>query len=205
MANGLTAANTAPTGIWKKLQQLIAGIQKDIPAGSTMVVNGQKYTQAQLVTLLQGLLALFLDAMTAKLAYMSKLKAREDELVTARDTYAAVKAVIVAQLGRKNPQLGDFGLSPHAPKVLTTEQKQLQAAKAKVTREKRHTMGKTQKAGLKATGTPTVQVGPNGVEVTPAAVDQAPEPASGTSGSGSAASATPAPAPAGSGSTGAGK
>ncbi len=205
MANGLTAANTAPTGIWKKLQQLIAGIQKDIPTGTNLMVNGKSYGQAQLIVLLQGLLELFVTANTAKIAYVTELKTRDGQEPTVRATYAAVKGSIVGMLGHQNPLLGDFGIAPHVPKVLTTEQKQLRAAKAQLTREKRHTMGRLQKAALKVVGTPTVLVGPGGVVVTPSVIDQAAAPAGGTSGSGGSAPATPAAATAGGSSSGSGK
>ncbi|MHB8417399.1 MAG: hypothetical protein ACYDCL_04950 [Myxococcales bacterium] len=179
------------------LSTLLAGIQTLIPAKSTLIVKGVTMTQAQVVTALQAVITYFSAVRTAKAALLTAIGTRKAQAKAARDLYNQIRAALVAQFGKGNPELGKFGLKVgKPPKPLTSAEKALRAAKAKVTRELRGTKGSKQKAAITA-GTPTVQLGPGGVEVTPNPTDgPAPSGTPGAGASGADAAGTPSSAPA---------
>jgi hypothetical protein len=171
MANGMQNGAEAAKGFDLELSNLTQGVEKVIPPGSSMMVNGQSYTQPQLVALLKGALALYEDVRLAKAALIGAIQKRRQKDAATHELYQQLKAALIANFGRSNPQLGRFGLKPRSPRALTGPEKQLRAAKAKITRRKRNTMGSRQKAGVKSIATPVVTLGPTGVTVTPAAAD----------------------------------
>jgi len=66
-------------------------------------------------------------------------------------------------VGADNQLLAQWGFVVSKPrKPLTSEEKVLRAAKAKLTRQKRGTLGKRQKAAIKQTTTPDVLVSADG-------------------------------------------
>lgn len=170
-----------PTGLYERFLKMLQGLQTVVPTGTTMRVNGQLDTQAQLVSLVQAAMGPIEGERDAKAAWQKAKAANAASLPGAKELYQQFKAALISDLGRKNPMLVQFGLTPHAPKALTPEQKQLKSARATVTRQKRHTMGKVQKAKVKADGIPTIVVGPTGTQVIPAPIDQAVITGNGTS------------------------
>ena len=188
MASGMQNGAEGATGFDLKLSTLVQGVEKIIPPGSSMMVNGQSVTQPQLIQLLKDALALYEGVRLAKGALISAIQKRVKKDAATHELYQQLKAALIANFGRSNPQLGLFGFKPRNPRVLTGPEKQLRAAKATITRRKRNTMGQRQKANVKALATPTVTLGPTGVNVTPAAVDLGT--GSGTATSGGATPAT---------------
>ena len=84
-----------------------------------------------------------------------------------RQGFLAMRDAIIAFYGRRSPVLQQFGIAPpKARQPLTTEQKAAKAAKAELTREKRHTMSRKQKQAIQTVGTPTITIGPEGKSVT---------------------------------------
>src|SRR6202043_2574460 len=76
---------------------------------------------------------------------------------------ADLKNALCGILGRQNEALTQFGFKPQTTrKPLSPEQKVLRAAKAKLTRQMRHTMGSKQKASLKQTAAPAIAISPQG-------------------------------------------
>ncbi len=196
MATGLSNGPSTPKGFELLLNEMLTGIQTLIPAKSTLLVKGTSMTQAQVISALQAVIAYFAAVRAAKAALLAAIQARTAQSKAAHDLYNQIKAALVAQLGKGNPELGKFGLKVgKPPKQLTSEEKALKAAKAMATRLLRGTKGSKVKAGIVA-GTPTLQLGPGGAQMTPNPADaHTPTPASaGTSGAGaggSGASATP--------------
>ena len=55
---------------------------------------------------------------------------------------------------------------------MSPEKQAIAVAKAKLTRVKRGTLGRRQREALGKAETPTVEIGPTGVKLTPASTDQ---------------------------------
>jgi hypothetical protein len=187
-----TAVLTQPKGMAPgkfeaELTSLDAGVVKDIPAKTSLTINGNAMTGAQIDTQIKTYLATFAAADTAKQQYQSAVKDRLAITVEARDFYLQVKKAVVAFFGAQSAQLADFGLTPakaKAPK--TSAQKLVTAAKAKLTRAARGTTSKKKKAGINPTvGTPMVAVGAAGQSVVAPTVVNPALPATSASGSGS--------------------
>ena len=162
----------SPKGLALKLQKVLNGVQQTLPTESTMLLGGGPLTQAQLAAKLAGCLPAMTAVDDAKAAHVKAVQARRAAEPNVREFLAQVRMALVAFYGRGNPQLEKFGLSAKLPAAPTSQAAILAAAKRTLTRRKRGTMGKKQKAGLKALGTPQVSVSATGVQVTPAAVDE---------------------------------
>jgi hypothetical protein len=144
-----------------QLQQMLAGAQKDLPATSTVDINGQELKQSDIVAKLQGWIQLCEQKDAAKAAAgtaVQALKAIEPEVTQFKVSFGqALKQV----LGKSSPLLSDFGLNVTQRKVPTTETRLLAKAKSAATRAARKTMGKEQKKAVKGLGVTSVTVSPN--------------------------------------------
>lgn len=205
------AKAVAPAKFETELSDMDAGVLKDIPAKSTLSINGVVMTGAQIDTTLKGYIATIQAADAAKQQATAAVTARVNMTVEARDFYLQLKKAVIASFGAQSPLLDDFGLAPakaKAPK--STAAKAIAQAKAKLTREARGTAGKKQKAAIDPNqGTPAVAIGPNAepVAIGASVVNPGtPVAASSTApaGSSTAASTTTASAPAGSTTSGSG-
>jgi hypothetical protein len=161
-----------PGGLLKKIQNALNGVQQELPAGTTVSMSGQTVTQAQLVTQLSGMLPKLTAVMDAKTAHALAVQARKAVEPDAWEYLATLRAALVAFYGRGSPTLEKFGMSAKKPAPQTLQTATLAAAKRTLTRQKRGTLGKRQKASIKAVGTPQVSIGESGVQIAPAAVEQ---------------------------------
>ncbi|MHB8417634.1 MAG: hypothetical protein ACYDCL_06135 [Myxococcales bacterium] len=191
------AKSITPTKLETELSEMDAGVLKDIPAKTSLTLNGSAMTATQIDTQIKSYLSTIQAADTAKQQYQTALVARRDIQLEARDFYLQLKKVIVAFFGAQSAQLADFGLKPAKAKVpRTSAQKLVTAAKAAVTRAARGTMSKKKKAQITPTvGTPMVAVAAEGKQVTPPTVINPALPAGSTpapSGSGNSAGSTQA-------------
>jgi hypothetical protein len=160
-----------PSGLQSKIQSALAGVQ-NLPSGSTLQISGQIMTQAQLVTKLTGYLPAVSAVTDAKAALEQALQARKAAAPDTREFLVLLRAALVAFYGRGSAALGKFGMSAKKPAGPSPQTAILAAAKRTLTRRKRGTMGKKQKASIKAIGTPQVSIGASGVSITPAAGEQ---------------------------------
>src|ERR1700722_10237394 len=161
-------SGNSPVGLKLKIQSALIGVQQVLPTGSSLLINAQPVTQAQLVTQLSGYLPVVSAVADAKAAFAQAVKARVAAEPNIREFLAQLRAALVAFYGRNNPDLAKFGMSAKTPTGQTSQTAILAAAKRTLTRQKRGTLGKKQKAGIKAIGTPQVSVGATGVQITPA-------------------------------------
>lgn len=168
-----TNNSSTPGGLELKLDDALSGVQQQLVAGSTLQINGAAMTQAQLVTQLSGYLAPFTAAANEKTAYAQAIKARKAVEPPAREFLIQLKAALVALLGRGNPLLEKFGMLAKLPSKPSVQTALLAAAKRKLTRAKRGTLGKKQKAAIVLLGTPSVSVGAEGATVQPSVGEQA--------------------------------
>ncbi len=171
-----------PTAEELKLQAAATGTQALIPVASSEVVGGVSLTQPQLLAKLAGYLAAYTAVTALRLQLTQAIAARTTAAADAKEFLKDFKVTLVAQFGRLNPQLAQFGFAPvKARTSLTAAQKVIQTAKAKATRTLLHTLGPKQKAEVvKAAASPTVSVGSDG---TVSIVPPNPAPPAGNGGS----------------------
>ena len=126
--------------------------------------GGVSYTQPQILAKLSGALATYTVVTNLRTQLTQAIAARDAAIAGALEFLKDYKVTLVAQLGRLNPQLSQFGFGPvKAATPLTAAQKVIKAAKAQATRVLVGTKGPKQKATLvKAAASPTVAVGSDG-------------------------------------------
>jgi hypothetical protein len=142
-----------PAGFRNSVQQLVNGINKDIPAGSPITVVGTQMTQAQLLAILQPVL----DAFTAIDDAASNVKqtrlALSALLPQVRQFVGNLKVALIAAFGKGSPLLADFGVKDGATRKKPTSAATAAAAvKASETRTLRNTKGKVEKLAVKFNG-----------------------------------------------------
>ena len=144
-------AVVAPKGFRQELQQMLQGWQTVIPSDSTMQSSGQSLTQAEVLATLQGYLDAYQD-LDATVTAAKKARAQvESQSAEARQYYAVLKLAVTSLLGTNSAELAQFGLQPRKPRrALTSSELAVQAAKAKVTRALRGTIGAKKKAAIKS-------------------------------------------------------
>jgi hypothetical protein len=151
------------TGFESKLQKVIAGLEKFLPADSSLVLNGKSWTQPELIQSFQAAKQLFVDVQGQKTALKQKLTDRKAGLVQYHEMYVVLGKALQAYLGRGSAALAELGFSQGQHKPRTSQVNALAQAKAKLTRAARHTMGSKQKLAIKAPGVPSlVMLGPDG-------------------------------------------
>ena len=159
-------------GIELRLDTAYDGTQNYWPAGlSQLVVEGVGYTQASLLAKLTSITSPWVGARDAHTALRDFTQQKPDLTSAATMFLASMDASLGAQIGEYSEVLSKFGFKPKKRrKALTVEEQALKTAKAKLTRQKRGTLGSKQKAAIKETGTPTVTISPGAaMDMTPAA------------------------------------
>ena len=140
--------------------QLTAGIPKLPPSVTSITLNGETFTPAQLSSELGTLVTLQADVDTAQAALDAKKAVLAARVAALRALASAFVQFLRAAFGNQPDVLALFGLAPRkAATPLTTEEKAAAAAKRASTRAARGTKGPKAKARIKGTVT--------GVLVTP--------------------------------------
>jgi hypothetical protein len=131
------------------VQQLVAGLQKNLATGS-LVVATTTYPTSQLVTSFNSLISAITATATAKAAYQAAVEDEEKLFTQLSPLVSGVRQSLYLMYKGAVDTLADFGISPHKAPVMTPAQRVVATAKAKATRLARHTMSK--KAKLAITG-----------------------------------------------------
>jgi hypothetical protein len=129
--------------------QLIEGTHKHLEKGWSLVVAGTKYTHSQIVDLLQSRADAVQAAATARAAWAGARA--HDEALSGQTAHVvqALRQTLRVMFSQAPEVLAEFGLSPRkSRRTLTAAEKVLKEAKAKATREARHTMGKRQRLAI---------------------------------------------------------
>ena len=158
---------SSPGRLLQKVQSALDGAQQVLPAGTALMINKQSVTQAQLVTQLSGYLPNLKAVSDAKAAYAQTVITRKADEQVVREFLAQLRLALVAYLGVGSPDLAKFGMSAKKRTPQNGQKSVLAAAKRSLTRQKRGTLGKTEKASIKAIGTPEVSLGASGVQIAP--------------------------------------
>jgi hypothetical protein len=161
--NGLND-NAVSRGLELRADTAIKGLETAVPSSLTQVVLGTvTFKIPDLIAYFQGLEQPWKEARSAHATLRQIGMNRPADSKLLRDALANLKGALVGFLGHDSEDLTKFGFKPTKPKKpLTSEQKAIKAAKAKLTRQKRGTLGKKQKAAIKETANPTVTIGPDG-------------------------------------------
>ncbi len=139
-----------------ELQQLVAGTQKNLPATSTVDVNGQELKQADIVAKLQGWIPLYQQVDATNAPYRDAQQALQAAAPAIRQFVGSYRQALRQVFGKGSPLLADFGLSATQQKTPTPATRVLASAKAAATRKARGTLGKQQRKAVK--GAPVTQV-----------------------------------------------
>ncbi|MHB1846050.1 MAG: hypothetical protein ACYCWW_14585 [Deltaproteobacteria bacterium] len=151
------------------LKEMANGIRLKLPAKGYLVLRNRKLSRKQLLQLLAQTSRRYDAVELAFVAYRRAMADRDKRHAEALELRHELAWALKAFYGRKSAQLVHFGVVPfHRRKLTEAENVQAQAL-GRETRKKRGTMGKRQKAKLKA-GPVDVRVKEDGsIEVTPRA------------------------------------
>jgi hypothetical protein len=161
-------------------QSLIDGFTKHASAITSMAILGTTQTTKDVVATLQSLIDSARTVQTTRATWQVAVQADRALRDKTKTFVSVVKQSLLAAFAGQLDTLADFGLTARKPHVATPEEKIAAAAKAKATREARHTMGPKKKAGIKGTVTPTAPATatPSAPTPTPAQPAPATQPAS---------------------------
>jgi hypothetical protein len=132
-------------------------------------IEGKTLTPAEAIAIVQARIDASHLSLTTKASAKAAVLAERTERAATKKFVSALRQVIRSMFPSAD-DLADFGLTLPKPRKANPQKKVTAAAKAKATRTLRHTMGKKQKAAIKATG-PL----PAGTAANPAAPGNAPE------------------------------
>jgi hypothetical protein len=151
-------------GVELRADTAIQGLQTALPSGVTQLLVGSvTYQVPDLLKYAQSLVQPWVDVRDAHATIRQAMLTRPADEKVLVGFLADLRVALQALLGRDSETLTKFGFTPQKPrKPLTPEQKTLRAAKAKLTRKKRGTLGTKQKASLGPTPTPSVAIASDG-------------------------------------------
>jgi len=138
----------------QRLQMVRDATAKALPATTELQLDGQSVKVSDFLTSLDSALATFAATNAAKAALKQTQSDRTQQIASVEAQVGYLKTYLVSLWGKGSPQLAPFGFTAKARKPLSSEQKALKAAKAKLTRNVRGTKGSKQKLGVTVQGQP---------------------------------------------------
>jgi hypothetical protein len=158
-------------GVELRVDKAIEGLQTAVPAGVTSLpIRGVMVSIADLVLRGQSADKPYKDMRGHRAGIAALMQTRPKDKETALEFLSDLQAGLVAVLGGDSQTLVQFGFSPRKKRTkLSPEKNVIRAAKARLTREKRHTLGSRQKEALGSAETPPVTIAPDGTVVAPPA------------------------------------
>jgi len=162
--------------IENQMQQLVAGTQKNLPATSTVDVNGQELKQTDIVAQFQSWIELYQQVDATNAPYRNAVKALLAATPAIRKYIGSYRQALRQVFGKGSPLLADFGMSTTQPRTPTTATHVLATAKAAATRKARNTLGKQQRKAVKADPVTKVTVSADGPAVSSSASQVTPAP-----------------------------
>jgi hypothetical protein len=132
-------------------QKLIDGFTKHGAAFPAVVVGGASYKTADIVGTLQARIDARNATVSSRATWRAAVAAEVDEQAKTQTFVNGLEQAVQVVFAGSVEGLADFGLTPRKPRAVSPETMVEAAAKAKATREARHTMGPKQKAKIKGT------------------------------------------------------
>jgi hypothetical protein len=136
------------------LRALAAGLAAAPPGGQpTLFFDGKTVSTADLQAKLDTHADTYQAVEDAYVVYQKAIAARDAIAPQAKELRDHARTAVKAALGKKNPELLKYGITPDKDvRPLTTAEEAAKVAKAKATRAARHTMGKKQKLAITGEG-----------------------------------------------------
>ncbi len=132
-------------------QSLLDGINKHSATMPAVIVGGAAVPLKDITTTLQARIEAAKNVTPAKATWQVAVQADRDQRAKSKTLVTVLKRTVELFFDGQVDTLADFGLTGRKPTVVTPETRVAAAAKARATREARHTMGKKQKAKIKGT------------------------------------------------------
>ncbi|HZU82318.1 MAG TPA: hypothetical protein VE987_05355 [Polyangiaceae bacterium] len=179
-------------------QALIDGLKKHEAILASLLIGGTSYKTADIIATLQSRIDARNAAVSSRATWQAEVKADRDTRTKTKALVSGLRQALAVMFAGSIDALADFGLKPRKARVVTPEQKQAAALKAKATRAARGTMGSQQKKAVKGSVTGVVVtpiVAPKPVPA-PSATQATPPPAAAPAATASAPAATVPRAPA---------
>jgi hypothetical protein len=117
-------------------------------------IGGVTLTTADLLGELDSALAKFPVAVVAQAALRQARAERTRAIASMRERVSDLRMYLLATFGSADPRLAAFGFEPKVRRPLTSEQRTLKAARARLTRKVRGTKGPRQRREITAEGRP---------------------------------------------------
>jgi hypothetical protein len=156
-------------------EKLIEGTNKHPSKGE--ILDGRTYSVKELVSILQERVNVSAEVVAARAEWRAKVRAERDKLKETDKLVSAYRQTILLRYASWNHILADFGLAPRKTRrELTAVEKLERVARAKSTRDARHTVGSRQKARIHGTTDVSVVVTTGATAPSPAPVPPAPVP-----------------------------
>jgi hypothetical protein len=133
-------------------QKLIDGLDKHKAVITALPIEGKTLTPAEAIAIVQARIDASNQSLTTKASAKAAVLSERTERAATKKFVSSLRQVIRSMFGASADILADFGLALPKPRKPSPQKKVTAAAKAKATRTLRHTMGKKQKAAIKATG-----------------------------------------------------
>jgi hypothetical protein len=145
-------ANGSNTGTKVALQTsylaLIAGLEANYQPGDVFELPMGDMTRDELIAHFEGFVTAAEATKASNQAWRQDVQDERAAEQSARPYRAAVKAVLLAKLGKSSPKLTTYGFPPAKVGVKSTATKSAAVAKAEATRVARGTKGSVQKQSI---------------------------------------------------------
>lgn len=163
-----------PHGTELLLTTLAAKLSSVVGEGESIPLDGSTHPVPVLAAKFGHLAGLYKGPREAKEKLRLLVAAREEADAGVISLIRQLHGVLVGVFGEKSPKLAELGFKARRKRApLTAEQLTRKAARARLTRALRHTLGEKQKEDLKVHGEPDVALHGEGMTITPAPVDAA--------------------------------
>jgi hypothetical protein len=133
-------------------QKMVDGLTKHKAVITALAIGGRMLTPDDVIATFQARIDASNEALTTKASATAAVLAERAERARTKRFVSSARQVVRSMFGESVDLLADFGLAPPRPRRIDPQKKVEAAAKSKATRKLRHTMGKKQKAAIKATG-----------------------------------------------------
>jgi hypothetical protein len=132
-------------------QKMIGGLSKHKGTIPSLPIGGKTLTPDEAIQVLQTRIDASNRSLAARASAQAAVLAERSERSQTRQFVSSLRQVVRSMFEGSADVLADFGLALRKPRKVDPQTKVTAAGKAKATRVLRHTMGKKQKAGIKAT------------------------------------------------------
>ena len=159
-------------GLELRADTAIQGLLTALPPSVTQLTVGTvTYQIPDLVKTVQGAVQPWKDTREAHAVIRQNMANRPADRARLVDLLSDLRDAVKTVVGSRSETLTQFGFKPkRSRKPMSAEKQALAVAKAKLTRAKRHTLGKRQKEALGKAEITSVVIHPTGeVTITPAA------------------------------------